>query len=365
MSGKLPPVDWTQAHDANASANDWTQRGISFLNENTPDKLAAALDCFDRAIELRRSLPLQVDPWWRFGLVAGWLNRADALTRLGRPADLEAALDAQTQALAQLEALPNREDPAFERRRAVAWASRGVTLQKRDAPGDRDAAIEAFQRATGGLQNGVWGVAGRESFLAGVQINLARAFLAATPTEYSLALAAAQRARGFIAPREADDLEAAELGLTAHFLLCQCVGGLLASPAISSQRDDWIAQATDAVEHGLQLARQWDGKSNSVCRRLADDLFLFGARLYQTFQPQFLGEYLLEHLHPTSEPASLACRCAVAREALWRAFHPILHLAFASVHRPGFVRALDQLGELSAVEAQLDRWVARRLDATG
>ncbi|MEI9960210.1 MAG: hypothetical protein WDM76_03475 [Limisphaerales bacterium] len=59
------------------------KRGIVLLNANMPASLAEAVQCFDRAIELRRTLPLHENLLFRYGLAAGWMNRGDALTRLG------------------------------------------------------------------------------------------------------------------------------------------------------------------------------------------------------------------------------------------------------------------------------------------
>ena len=53
----------------------------------------------ERAIELRRSLPLEGNPWYRYVLAAGWMNRGDALTRLGSPENLVEAVRSYDEAL--------------------------------------------------------------------------------------------------------------------------------------------------------------------------------------------------------------------------------------------------------------------------
>ncbi len=69
-------------HHKNQLASDWMHRGIDLLNENSGATLAQAVLCFDEAIALRLTLPLDENPFFRYGLSAGWINRGDALARL-------------------------------------------------------------------------------------------------------------------------------------------------------------------------------------------------------------------------------------------------------------------------------------------
>jgi hypothetical protein len=85
------PAD-VQAIDAQASV--LMKRGIGLLTDAQPEAVSEALGCFDRALELRSRLPIDDVPVLRYGLAACWLNRADALMRLGDAAQIADALRA-------------------------------------------------------------------------------------------------------------------------------------------------------------------------------------------------------------------------------------------------------------------------------
>ncbi|HEY8966677.1 MAG TPA: hypothetical protein VIM58_09550, partial [Candidatus Methylacidiphilales bacterium] len=69
----------------NEEASAWMHRGMDVLAEAAPSasKLEEAVGHFDRAIALRRTLPLAENPFFRYGLSAGWINRGDAFARIG------------------------------------------------------------------------------------------------------------------------------------------------------------------------------------------------------------------------------------------------------------------------------------------
>ena len=69
--------------DCNELASIWMHRGLNLLSTNTPASLEEAVRCFDEAIALRRTFPLAENSRHRYGLAAGWMNRGDALARLG------------------------------------------------------------------------------------------------------------------------------------------------------------------------------------------------------------------------------------------------------------------------------------------
>jgi len=97
------------------------RRGLDLLALETVSAWQQALACFDRALELRRGQPLEDRPWQRWGLIVAWMNRADALHRLGRH---EASLQAYDEAAAHLQLLPLETEPAFRWRLGLAWMNR-------------------------------------------------------------------------------------------------------------------------------------------------------------------------------------------------------------------------------------------------
>lgn len=71
------------AEPVNEQVSARVLRGIALMNENRPESLRAAVREFEAAIKARRNLPFEDNPWFLYAHVAGWLNRADALTRRG------------------------------------------------------------------------------------------------------------------------------------------------------------------------------------------------------------------------------------------------------------------------------------------
>ena len=90
-------------------ASGWMKRGIALLNENTTASLTNSLRWFEGAIELRRTLPLDENSWYRYVLAAGWMNRGDALTRLGSTENLAEAVRSYDRALVLLRDARPRE----------------------------------------------------------------------------------------------------------------------------------------------------------------------------------------------------------------------------------------------------------------
>src|SRR3954463_11545331 len=93
----LSPSD-VQAIDAKASA--LMKQGIRLMDAGDSGALSEALDCFDRALQMRRRFPVDEFPLLRYGLAACWLNRADALVRQGGAERIASALRAYDEGIA-------------------------------------------------------------------------------------------------------------------------------------------------------------------------------------------------------------------------------------------------------------------------
>src|SRR5262249_29795010 len=117
------------AMDAQASA--LMKQGIALMNSTERYGIEDALVCFDRALDLRRRLPIEEVPRFRYGLAACWLNRADALVRLGDRDRLAAALESYDEGIRLLRALPLGDDARFPRRLGMAHQNRGLALPGR------------------------------------------------------------------------------------------------------------------------------------------------------------------------------------------------------------------------------------------
>ena len=338
-------------------ANVWTRRGIALLNQDSPSDLKAAIDCFDRAISIRDSLPLEQYPGLRYGLAAGWLNRGDALTRLGSTAELNDAVRSFDEGVRHLNALPLDENPLYRQRLAVAWLNRGLAFQAQSTELSRAEALRCFDRCIGVLNDGNFNqVADRAVLLACAYMNRGNALLAFAEPDADAALIAARQALPLIAAVEEEHLVAAEAGFKARHVLCRAVALLARRDATAVQSPDWIAAATDAVDDGMKLARHWESRGVQQFRFLAAELFHFGARVYQACQPQFLSEFLLESLDPALSAGALA-DCfhmhAAACDALQRTLGELQRDGFKLVNTPHFAEWMEQLRQVRLTHERL------------
>jgi len=349
----------------NERASARVLRGIELLSAGDPDSLRSAIKVFDAAIELRRDLPDGLNPWFRFGHVAGWLNRGDAFTRLGGAANLAEALRSYEEALRLLQELPLAVHPDFRRRLAIAWLNRGLTLLCQGGAPAIAEALRSLDQAGGVLaEPDAVQIEDREILLAAICLNRAVGLLRLRPAGAApAAWSAARRSCAFVASRERFDPGAAEMGLKGRHLQCQAIAHWLAEPGLTeSKASQLLDEASDLVDGGLALARHWEEQGALQFGQLSRDLFLFGARVYQVHQPRFLVEFLLEYLDPeqsggTYVPDHTLHTAAV--EALWRAVRALQKEGFPQMATPEFDEVLRQLGELRVAEARLAELRAR------
>jgi tetratricopeptide (TPR) repeat protein len=294
---KLSPADVEQI---NRQASVFMEEGIRLMDDARPEAMGAALGYFDRALELRRRLPIETSPMLRYDLAACWLNRADVLMRPGNSEQIRLALCAYDEAIALLRGLPLHEDSRFSRRLAIAHQNRGLALQ-RDSISAIPAAIEEIARAIKILEHEhAAQITDRLYLLAAVWMNLANASLAEESTQGErLAQEAARRAATLVADLETDDVHTAEVGMKARHVLCQAIAQRLSQiPDMDGRIPDAVHEATDAADTGLALARRWEKNGVDRFRYIARDLFLFGMRVYAKYQPQFLAEFVSENMDP-------------------------------------------------------------------
>jgi len=347
-----------QAEVRNAKASEWMKRGIALLNENTTASLINSLRWFEGAIELRRSLPLRENPWYRYVLAAGWMNRGDALTRLGSGEDVAEALRSYDQAVRLLRTLELESNPLFRKRLALAWMNRGITLQAQGTSGSLRAALESYDKAIAVLRDPL----ARECtenhlVLASALANRGNALLRIELPSVVAARDSAEQALALIAGNEEQDLLAAETGLTARHIICRAVAAQLADRTGTIASEDLVAAATDAVDNGMKLARHWEARGERRFRDLARELFRFGARAYQMHQSHFLTEFLLENLDPCHSHDAFPVdpgMHATANEMIARAVTEIQSDGFRSLSTPRFDRFVKTLRQLCVTKTRLD-----------
>jgi len=296
-------VDPQEIEATDARASLLMKEGIRLMQS---DNDAEALPYFDRALELRRLLPAEV-PRYAYGLSACWLNRAEALSRLGSHAQ---ALHAYREALALLRTLPLGEDARFSKRLAIALQNRALVLAAQNPPAVADA-IAALAEAISVLHSAeAMDATERGYLLAVVWMNLANTQASEASIASDLAAReSARRTLGLVKAREHEDAAAAEAGLKARHVLCHIVARRLSLQAKGETTLADVTEATDLADEGLALVRDWERRGVDRFRNLASDLFRFGGRVYAHYQPHFLEEFLSEQLDPEQSALSyLQCR---------------------------------------------------------
>jgi hypothetical protein len=294
MTSSDRALDPREIESSGAQASFFMQEGIHLAQSGND---VEAILCFDRALELRHQLPTDA-PIHAYGLAACWLNRAEALTRLG-PDHHALALCAYDEALTLLHPLPLGDDARFSKRLAIALQNRALVLAAQDPPATTPA-IAALVDALAVLDHAdAMDVLERDYLLAVVWMNLANIQASeATIVSDVTARGAARQALAFVQAREHEDAEAAEAGLKARHVLCHIVARRLSAQAESETVMADVHDATDLADEGLDLVREWERRGVDRFRKLASDLFRFGARVYAYYQPHFLHEYLSEQLDP-------------------------------------------------------------------
>ncbi|WP_035603324.1 tetratricopeptide repeat protein [Haloferula sp. BvORR071] len=310
----------------NELANLHTNRGICLLAIGNPEKFPEALINFDAAVELRKDLPLEEDPSFRWGLSAGYMNRGDVLHRLERDDEAVAAYD---EAIAHLRQLPYEENPGTRQRYALAWANRGLAV------GDPDEARRCFDECISLLENPQ--NPQQLLTLCNAILNRGRHSLQVAGDAEATA-ADARQVLELIGEHERAHPAPAEMALQARHLLahalCVWLDESKKGPGIA---EDWIGDCTDTVEDALSVERFWEQQGVTALRPLACDLFALGLHVYRVCQPHFFADFLVESMDPEMSPgAPFADQNfqAVAARALQQAVNEVAQRAASSTLEP-------------------------------
>jgi hypothetical protein len=282
----------------NAEASVLMKRGIAFLEEQRREAAIDALHCFDEALEIRRRVPPDHSPFQGYLLAACLLNRADALVRMNDVGPIATALASYDEAVEVLRRIPLAENPLYPRRLALGLQNRGLALQARGREGDADLAADSFGEALQVLdQDASQSIEDRPYLRAVVWLNLANLRAAqAADDAHAAARDAALQAVEAVAGLETSDINAAAAGLQARHILCRVCAQSLSQAGDEEMPAD-VHEATDAVDDGLELVRNWEQRGVPHFRPLAFDLFRFGARVYARYQPQFLDEFIADNIN--------------------------------------------------------------------
>ncbi|HVU24727.1 MAG TPA: hypothetical protein VHE13_11440 [Opitutus sp.] len=315
--------------------------------------LTGALRHYDAAITLLHESPFDTNERLRHQLARAWMNRANALQRQAARADAVAAYD---EAIALFGTLPLARHPGYRNNLAAAWMNRGHALQSAgDAVSLRDAA-RSFETAIA-LLSSLPPAADRSRgiILAASALNLAACCLLLGDNER--ALVHARAAAACAAPGQEDDPGFADIALKSHRAACDAIGHLIARAETERGSVDTLAdEASDLVDAALALARRWEARGVPLFRPIAARLFRFGAQLYALHLPDFLAEFVLEHLDPVRSPGAMPFDdefFLAAAESLARVRQDLADRRTVFLDSPETTRLLDRLRDLRAAEARL------------
>lgn len=338
------------AEESHALANDWTQSGIRLLAANDPVKLDEALACFEAAIQLRADLPLDSHPWYRWGLTAGWMNLAEVFSRLGR---FDEALSAYDHALDHLQKLPLDMEPAFRWRLGLVWMKRALTQQ---SLGHHATACESLEKSIRVLSHPTMTTVRDLGTLGCAWMNHAAMLMESEPPQPVETQESAQKALACLRPFEKTDAVAAEAAIKARHRYCQATAYLLETPPVdAASADNWIMTATDAVEEALSLAAHWQQQGVHFSD-VPLQLFRFGCRIYLAYQPQFLGEFMLDVLRPEGGRSASDAYFEAASEALKHAAEILRERGPTDFGLTRLDALLQVLARLEAAARQIQAW---------
>lgn len=356
-------MDKNDPADAHQLAKMWMARGMALL-EDRPEAPQEALECFDRALDLREKLPAQKDGRTIWLLSAAWLNRGDLLTRLSSAERAAEAVKSYDEAIALLSDLPEEEQAAARGRLGLAWMNRGLAAA---AAGGEEATQEALRCFTKSVEelSADEAPAGEEQsrVLACARLNRGHALLNQQAADAAGAREEALATMALTADFEKTEVMAAQMSLQARHLLCRAVGYKIDEGTVLV---DWVTEATDAVDDGLALARHWRQKGTEWLRGMEMELLRFGAMIYRACQPHFLAEFLLDSLDGERVPgAPVAVERAhhIAVETIWSTTTSLREMQRQreAARVGGVSEIMERLEELEQAEQRLQELRAKYL----
>ena len=281
-------------HGKSDLADIHNHRGLCVMSRGGRESLDAAMADINRAIELRRELPLEQEESYRWGLANTLINRGDLLHRQGEH-DSEARSD-YDEAIAELRQLPYQENPVALQRLALAIANRGLVAV------DHDEARRCFDECIAMLAEPQH--PGQLLTLCTALLNRGRHSLQVADDTEATATDA-RRVLGLLGSHEKNHPAPAEVSLQARHLLAHALCTWLdESRKGPGSADDWVSDATDTLEEGLALERFWEQQGFDGLRPLACELFKLGLHVYRVRQPHFFAEFLVESMDPEMSPGA-------------------------------------------------------------
>lgn len=300
-----PLPDDASPFDRQLGANILTNKGITLLQSDDAEALRKAVACFEESAEHRKNLPRDM-PNVLWGLAAAWMNRGDALTRLGKEDDMKESVRSYDEAIACLQEIGGFDHPPFVVRYAVAYMNRGHALMAQDSPEGVEEALKSFSSAVAMMELHTQKDSVEFHGTLGCALMCHAAARIEKDREQAEEVAAeARQAIAHVQHFEKEDLLSTEVSLKSRHLLCRALATLLdRTPPDAPEVDAWITEVTDTVDEGMALERLWEQRGLEGFRLMAVELFRFGVRVFFIRQPHFLAEFILECLDPEKSPGA-------------------------------------------------------------
>jgi tetratricopeptide (TPR) repeat protein len=285
----------------------------------------------------------------RAKLAIALMNQGHAQQLSDEPALVQAAASSYEQAIAILRQLPYAQHPQIANSLGAAWMNRGQLLHRLRSNAQIAPAMESFNEALTIFQQipqageTVWI---RRNFL-GTLLN--RACLLVDLSEHRAALNDARAALSLALKYERPELVDADLALKLRRVACDSIGQLI-TVVPTTEQASLASEASDLVDDGLALAREWSAKGETALDHVASRLFRFGAQLYRVNQPHFLAEFIAEQIDEgTPSPEIMEIAMYNIEVALnTRASEPFLMIGDAASERH-----LQTARELEALRQRL------------
>lgn len=279
--------------------------GQALESRPSPESLPAALRHYEQAIALLRTLPVS-QPEVRHQLALAAMNRGNALQRQNTAETVDRAIQAYDEAIAFFRTLPLDTSPDVRNSLGAVWMNRGHAFHLKNDAAALVESVRCQQEAIAIL--GTLPLDSHPSFrlnLAAAWMNQANALLAIE--EDDRAAEAAREAIVLAAPGERQHPALADVALKARRARCEAIGRLLYRSSRRNEPTDSLAdEASDLVDDGLAVARHWEAQGVPHFRATATRLYAFGAQLYRLHLPDFLAEFLLEHLDPEQSSGAMS-----------------------------------------------------------
>ena len=330
-----------------AQAGACVRTGQTLEQQGTLEAFSEAVKRYDEAHSLVRALPLETERV-RMALAIASMNRGNALQKQNTPLSLETAVSAYDEAIALLRSLSIDRNATDRNVLGAAWMNRGHALLARGESTSIKDSLESFREAIAVLKT----LPLHDSI--SFRVNLAAAWMneanALMKVQDSVAaIASAQSAMAVTIEAEKREPIFADIGLKARRVACEALGHRL---YVASQRGESTKeigdQAIDFVDY------------------IAVRLFHFGAQLYAVQLPDFLAEFILEHIDPELSVGAMADTeefYLIASDIIARARKDLETRRAAFLDTPETARLLQRFRALRDAGLRLDELRARHLGA--